>query len=271
MFQHFLITRFNIKLAEWQTTKNGEGVNSEKWLLERFKLFHSYCLPSVKQQTNQNFKWLVCFDFETPQNFKAEIAKIVSSYPNFIPVFFQESENFLIRIKTEVTGLLNPQTTHIITTRLDNDDALHKLFIEKIQEHFKVKDQLIIDVIEGYQLIVPTKKQTLRKMKAPYNPFLSLVESKLNFQTILSKPHLEWHTAPTLTIKNSPLWMQIIHERNISNAEKLFFPETNKCDLKDFGIKENPNLKSDWEVALSRFSDLWKRILIKLKIVSLPY
>ena len=66
MVQHFLLTRFNLKLKEWQTTKQGESVGSELWLTKRFELFRKYCLPSVKQQTNQNF-------IKTPIVFKNEI------------------------------------------------------------------------------------------------------------------------------------------------------------------------------------------------------
>ena len=89
MFQHFLITRFNLRLSEWQTTKRGESVLSEAWLNNRFELFKTYCLPSVKQQTNQNFTWLVCFDSETPTFYKDEIAKIAKSYANFKPLYSQ--------------------------------------------------------------------------------------------------------------------------------------------------------------------------------------
>ncbi|WP_051227980.1 glycosyltransferase [Gillisia sp. JM1] len=59
MFQHYILTRFNLRAEDWTTTKNNEKVLTEEWLEERFDLFENYCFSSVRNQTNQNFKWLV--------------------------------------------------------------------------------------------------------------------------------------------------------------------------------------------------------------------
>ena len=85
--KHFLVTRFNLTVSEWKTTKNGEPVLSEKWLKNRFLLFENYCLPSVKNQTNQNFIWCVFFDVNTSDNYRDKIKFISDSYQNFKPIF----------------------------------------------------------------------------------------------------------------------------------------------------------------------------------------
>lgn len=264
MIQHFLITRFNLRLQEWQTTKNGEGVVSENWLTTRFELFKNYCLPSVIQQTNQNFKWLVCFDSKTPSSFKAQIAEIATTYSNFVPLYFEETENFLETLTFAIRSFLTTSDIHIITTRMDNDDALNKAFIAAIQKEYKPQDQLIIDLVKGFQLILGTKKDVIRTMTFPFNPFLSLVEHSENFETILSRPHLEWNDTPHLTINTIPLWTQIIHQQNITNSEKLHYPETNVFYKEDFGIQHDIRLKSDIDIILSRIRTLFKRILVKI-------
>ena len=58
-YKHFLITRFNLKKKGWETTKNNEKIQTEEWLRHRFELFEAYCLPSVINQSNQDFIWYV--------------------------------------------------------------------------------------------------------------------------------------------------------------------------------------------------------------------
>ncbi len=51
-FQRYIITRFNLKVEAWTTTKNDQKVRTEDWLKHRFELFEKYCLPSVVNQKN---------------------------------------------------------------------------------------------------------------------------------------------------------------------------------------------------------------------------
>ena len=73
MFQHYILTRFNLRRDDWTITKNNEKVLSDSWLKDRFELFENFCFNSVKNQTNQNFKWLVFFDSNTPDNYKQKV------------------------------------------------------------------------------------------------------------------------------------------------------------------------------------------------------
>lgn len=57
--KHFIATRFNLKIEEWNTAKDGSVVLTEKWLEERFNLFEKYCFPSVANQSIKNFYWLI--------------------------------------------------------------------------------------------------------------------------------------------------------------------------------------------------------------------
>ena len=45
----------------------------EAWLDDRFRLFETFCLPSVRGQTVQELSWLVFFDEATPQRFRERI------------------------------------------------------------------------------------------------------------------------------------------------------------------------------------------------------
>jgi hypothetical protein len=81
VFKHFLLTRFNVK-TKWKTTKNGEETLTEKWLSHRFDLFEKFCYPSVRNQKNQGFRWLVFFDINTPTPYKERISDLAREYQN---------------------------------------------------------------------------------------------------------------------------------------------------------------------------------------------
>ena len=67
-FSHFILTRFNVKKM-WSQDKRGNKVLTDEWLSHRFKLFENYCLPSIVNQENKNFIWLVYFDQDTDKLF----------------------------------------------------------------------------------------------------------------------------------------------------------------------------------------------------------
>ena len=59
MFQHFILTRFNLRKKGWDETKSQSKVLTDSWMENRLKLFEQYCYSSIKSQTVKNFEWLV--------------------------------------------------------------------------------------------------------------------------------------------------------------------------------------------------------------------
>ena len=66
MFQHFILTRFNLRKKGWDETKSQSKVLTDKWMENRLELFEQYCYSSIKAQTKKDFEWLVFFDKTTP-------------------------------------------------------------------------------------------------------------------------------------------------------------------------------------------------------------
>ncbi len=216
MFQHYILTRFNLRAEDWTTTKNNEKVLSEEWLEERFDLFENYCLSSVKNQTNQNFKWLVFFDTDTPEVYKQKVEEYRRSYENFLPFFIDGMNNFLPEIVKNIKELDSEK--YIITSRLDNDDCIHQNYTEVIQSYFDQQDHHALDIIDGYTL--ETGKNTrLGVLMKLNNPFISLIEKKTNFKTVWFRDrHGSWKYEKNMTkIKNQRLWLSIIHSKNKVN------------------------------------------------------
>jgi hypothetical protein len=218
MFKHFLITRFNVRNTQWVTTKSGEEVLTEAWLSHRFLLFEQYCFPSVKNQRNQNFTWLVFFDQFTPEPYRARITELESAYRNFKPVFVSDYGAVRPTLQQLIQKQLTSETEYLITSRLDNDDSLHQDYVSTIQGAFRKQSFTLIDIVDGYELLIEPKV-LLGKVHFPFNPFLSLIESVADFKTVLSKQHAHWQqTTEIHIIKHNRLWIQVIHGKNKLNA-----------------------------------------------------
>lgn len=216
MFQHYILTRFNLRAEDWTTTKNNEKVLTEEWLEERFDLFENYCLSSVKGQNNQNFKWLVFFDINTPEVYKQKVEEYKKSYSNFLPFFIDGMTNFLPEILKNIKELDSEK--YIITSRLDNDDCIHEDYTKVVQSYFEEQDHHALDIIDGYTL--ETGKNTrLGVLMKLNNPFISLIEKKEDFKTVWFRDrHGSWKYEKNMTkIKNQRLWLSVIHSKNKVN------------------------------------------------------
>ena len=111
---------------------------------ERLELFSNFCLPSVINQSNKNFKGLLFFDSSTSDKFRIKIDAILKSHSQIIPFYiggmpkFQESISNYIKANTS-------DKEYLITSRIDNDDCIHIDFINEIQKQFKQQDYLAFD------------------------------------------------------------------------------------------------------------------------------
>ncbi|MFT6898048.1 MAG: hypothetical protein ACJA13_002464 [Paraglaciecola sp.] len=94
MFQHFVITRFNLRKKDWQTSKNKTQVLTDTWMEGRLELFEHYCFSSLKAQTKQNFLWLVFFDTSTADKFRQVIDRLAEEFSAFTPIYIDTMDVF---------------------------------------------------------------------------------------------------------------------------------------------------------------------------------
>ncbi|MEL4308721.1 glycosyltransferase [Joostella sp. CR20] len=262
MFEHYIITRFNLRKDDWKTSKNNSPVLTEEWLKNRFELFEKFCLPSVKFQTNTNFKWLVFFDKNTPEKYKNIITTYQKEFENFVPIYVDGMSKFLPTIQE----FLNKSSAdYLITSRIDNDDTISINYVDEIQKKFDSQEYTGIDFLDGYTLQVnPDIK--VGKRKQAYNPFISLIEKNNNPKSVWHKTHSGWKKEKkVMRVENNRIWMSIIHFENKINE----FVGYDEVDLEhlfnEFKIDENVQnevLKSHIPVSN------WKTLSTKNKISS---
>lgn len=224
---HFLLTRFNLLL--WTKDKAGHKVRTAEWLEHRFALFERYCLPSIKAQTCQEFEWIVLFDSSTPQRFKSRIAEWQKECQQLRPVFVEPEKGryFAEIFRREVCLRLalrqaQDQQGRVLTTYLDNDDALSVRFVEDVQQRVTaLADGTFIYYTDGYQFF--TDHGYMMRIRYPRNHFASVIEdgNPATLKTIYGfGSHYYIDKIPGVRlemVKDQPLWCEVIHERNMGN------------------------------------------------------
>lgn len=238
MMEHFIITRFNLKKTDWKTDSSSAFVLDENWLKERIELFLDFCLPSVVNQTSDSFKWLIFFEKDSREQL-GRLPKQLKAWDFIEPIFVKGYEEFQNRLPSLILDRIGQTSQEIITTRLDNDDALHKDFVKNIKEILSLEaPDSVLHFPYGFCLQLG-KKNKLALQYYPLNQFLSLKEKVGQGKppiTVYANEHNRWaENFRVLSGGNDPRWLQIIHERNMKNRfeGKLVF----KKHIKNFPIR----------------------------------
>ena len=218
--QHFILTRFNLRL--WNRDKEGQPVRTTEWLEHRFKLFEVYCMPSLVNQSFKNFEWIVLFDSKTPDIFKKRIEEYKIKCPQLIPVFVESDQGrFFAKIfREEVVKRL--KSRRVITTYLDNDDALSVKFVEDLQSRVaSLEDGTFINYTDGYQFY--TDYKYMMQINYPRNHFMSVVENgNPNMVKTIYGYGSHYYVdriknAKFEIVSRLPMWCEVIHEKNMDN------------------------------------------------------
>ncbi len=258
--QTILLTRFNLTV-DLDYTWNLD----HDYLEKRFDLFEKYCLPSVKNQTSKDFKWLIYFDEKTDEKFKRRAERWKEEFSNiellFLPplipcIFPPTIEKYL------------DESENILTVRCDNDDAIEASYIENLQKRASdiknIGKGVILDVPCGLQYFLKT--QSIYKLHVPYFHFIALLTTRANFSTVLDYDHTKIKAVfPASTINTSkPMWCEIVNGTNIVNDFRLGFRPRPISKIEgDFGTNINNNF-SFWNSLVYYFLYCFRNIKEKI-------
>jgi hypothetical protein len=184
-----------------------------EWLEPRLSIFRDFCLPSVAAQSRLPDGWLVFFDSETPPEALESFRQITGSHPFIEPILCGDFE---ARIAADaVRARLSDDCRWVITSRLDNDDALHRRHIEELggaaiegnREFLNFKSGLIS---AGHRLYAS---------EDPSNPFIAASEPVTDIKTVLIDQHtMLAKYAPVRQLHLKYAWVQNIHDSNVVNS-----------------------------------------------------
>jgi hypothetical protein len=220
-FQHFLLTKFNVvrranRVDEGGThiDKTGAPVRTLDWLEHRFELFERFCLPSVSAQTNLSFTWLIRFDDQVPEPYVRRMRAHVQAFPNLLLVPARRGFHNVI------PELLGSRTEWLLTTRFDSDDALHRDAIDVVQQSCRdLRELVFINMQYGYAYAHPEGYAV--RIRDRSNNTISLLERRTDAlpHTAICVGHADAGSfAPVHQVGDKPLWLQVIHDRNVHNT-----------------------------------------------------
>ena len=224
--QHFLITRFNLRIRGVAADKRGEEVLTRAWLEERLEVFERFCFPSVLHQTEQRFTWLLLLDEATDPETRARLDGYRRRMSNLETVFLPPVAS-AVDLSGPIVERLKGDARTLVTTRLDNDDGLHQDALAAIRARVRNQREFL-----NLRLGFVTDGQRARVVSHKYSPFATFVEPRTAepFRTVYcghSHGALR-KVALVRQIADRPLWLRVIHARNVANTA---FEERRKLDL----------------------------------------
>lgn len=219
----FLFTRFNVPIPEYRARLAEDGIDFNHWLRSKRDAFLHYCLPSVLAQSRKDFRWLIGFGEQTDE--VEEIIAACAPHDFIRPVFLTGGGRKLAdAIRTDY-GTQAP-AAHVMTVRLDCDDALNIHFIYNMQ----VAARAVIDtgrMATGQQdiaLCFPFGAKLAGSLWCPamwqQNPFIALLEAgDRPLQTVFARAHGKIHEVAESRELHTlqPMWLQVVGQDNVMN------------------------------------------------------
>lgn len=244
MFKHYIITGFNLP-RENNLDKNGNPTMTPEYMEQRFQLFDQFCFPSIYGQTNQNFTWLILFSDKTDPVFIEKINRYREKMPNFIPLFLNDTEAYQWRGFVTNYIRANTKEEYCITSRLDNDDAYHINYVDRVQKVVNQGNLGKAFITFPYGL----RYSTLRKIAfysepIPYNHYISLIlPNDRNFKIVFFCDHTKLEeTGYQVVVEEEKvmMWLEVVHSTNAVNKinlEDLYRPVHHRESLSEFSIE----------------------------------
>jgi len=215
-FEHYIFTRINCEYPDDPHyplklyARIAERRFDHGWMNDRCEMLARYAVPSIKAQTNQNFKWIILAHIDMPDEFKAKFEEAHEGLADVVYTELSPREYLPEFLDTLVS------TPWVISTTLDSDDAISVDFVEHLQASFR-EEKEYYNFERGF--MYSPEKGRFYGRRSERNPFISLVEPMENVRGVFCRVHGAAHLeAPIRQIgERQGYWAQVVHGDNILN------------------------------------------------------
>ncbi len=147
----YFITRFSIYDSEFRgfrLTAEHDQKEYERRLFgmerlnHKFELFENITLPSIVEQTSDNWEWLIYISNRMPDVQMQRLRTLVRNYTNIVLIAVRDFREFFEK------DLSYNYDESFATVRIDDDDGLNSVYVEKLQQYSE-KVGSIISFTEG--------------------------------------------------------------------------------------------------------------------------
>jgi len=214
-FQHFLFTRFNLPFKD----RSRPDLTCERqWLRDRIDLFERWTLPSLRAQTCREFQYLVLFRDDSPDWFKSYVE---SNWGDIVQPMWEDPKKCRWCCRWKVKQFLRTQGEHewVISTRIDNDDAISRDFVERLQSFIRPQAEWLFFATG----ILHSEISNLSSVvDYPSNPFPSRVEKRQEAEGCYEIPHHLIEQEPNVRwIPHDASWITVLHGSNLNDRKEL--------------------------------------------------
>lgn len=147
---HCIVTRFSFRFRKDALIND---LLSPERLDTRVKIFKTYCLPSILNQNCKKFYWILIIDPLLPIKYRNQLQELIDAHydseqyatkgPRRIWLHTWDWDKHKLERIDWILKYFDQEKLpkFMITTRLDDDDALISNFIQTIQGHLKTKEK----------------------------------------------------------------------------------------------------------------------------------
>jgi hypothetical protein len=215
---------------------NRNEIITKEWIDYRMELFMKYTMKSFKNQTNQNFIYLLKYDESTEELINNALGKYESLPDN---IQFVTGDLFKKKILEDIDNY-----DYVYLTRIDADDMLRIDYVNQLYDYSPKEGTAVLINQNGY--IYDSNKNNILKISYLCPPFYTLVyasqviKKKINNYAIAAG-HIPYYNLPhELMAEYNYIWH--IHGKNTLNPYRRF------CDGYGLDIDMNNLIKDESSV-----------------------
>lgn len=204
---------------DWNTDHN--LLTDHDWLSNRFKLFETYTLPSVLNQSCKNFKYILAIDKKTPKFIVDKFEELNL----FHKIFYSDGFFTFTYLDSGARKLAefienDSNKEYIISSALDTDDSIHKDYIKIIQDSFDHQNDFRLIFSAGYSYHTLMKLLMYKDyINSQYINFIEKRKSPLKTCYYCGHTKMEEQNFDYKIIDTPRLWVDNIH--NLNDSEKF--------------------------------------------------
>jgi hypothetical protein len=229
----YIITRFSIldtKSDSWVITRENKNIDvlknklfSEERLSEKIWTLKNITYKSLISQINKNYQWLIYTSKELPMDYKSELYSLENNQIKIIEV--EDQSDFFKKIRDYDYG------DEYSTVRLDDDDGLNPLFVEKINQIYKKnKEYKIVSFPKGLKITNIDEKLYVEKEDFYYKK-IALGLTMFNGNIYLLGNHTKINESFNILYDETPDMYLIFSSENCDTKRKF-----NKYNCEIFNI-----------------------------------
>lgn len=226
---HFILTRSAYQLGRpaqlWTP-----AIIDERYLQYRLGLLRQFCAASLAAQTRQEFSWVVRVDASCPllderrQVFESLPMPVLPIVAGATSADASDTASTGDRTWREVIDRHLPEgTTHVLTTRLDDDDALAPDFVARLRRAVEPTPAPVVYTFPvGYSLGLHSQGSRYSRWRKVNNQFVSLLSPIRPLTLVVDRKHGDvGQLGPWKVVDEDPAHLWVRHPRTKSRGGRF--------------------------------------------------